>query len=482
MILEMDGQGALFEQLARALKREILGGGFEPASQLPATRTLAAALGISRNTVLGAYELLCAEQLAVAHPGSGTRVAGVAPTRRHKDSRSAMRAQSRYSARTRRLSPFTLSGVRVGPRYNLQYGDPLLRPQLSAAWRRKLLAAAARAEARYPHAAGSYPLRCAIVNYLLRRRGVSCTPDDVIIVGGTQQALTLVARAVLDEGQSVVIEDPHYELVQHALLAHGARLIRVRVDGDGMMTSELPARAPRLIYVTPSHQFPSGSILSLDRRIELLKYATTHGCWVFDDDYDGEFHYESRPLPALRSLDVGERVIHTSSFSKTLFPGLRLGYIVAPPALRDDLVMAKALDDLGCSAIEQAALAAFLESRQYEKHLRKSLTELRGRRQALLDGLSRHLGDHIEVAPSTGGIHLVVWFRRLSYSGLRRLVARAAQSGLGLYPIHPYYQEAPPRPGLMVGFASLSAEQLDAAMALLGVCLRDVIGREAMLN
>ena len=142
-------------------------------------------------------------------------------------------------------------------------------------------------------------------------------------------------------------------------------------------------------------------------------------------------------------LNAGERVIYTSSFSKTLFPGLRLGYIVAPPALRDDLVMAKALDDLGCSSIEQAALAAFLESRQYEKHLRKSLAELRFRRQALLDGLSRHLGDNIEVAPSTGGMHLVVWFRRLGYPNLRRLVARAAERGLGLYPIHPYYQVAP---------------------------------------
>jgi GntR family transcriptional regulator / MocR family aminotransferase len=245
------------------------------------------------------------------------------------------------------------------------------------------------------------------------------------------------------------------------------------------VTAELPARAPRLIYVTPSHQFPSGAVLSLQRRIELLKYASVNGCWVFEDDYDGEYHYDSRPLPALRSLDVAERVIYAGSFSKTLFPGLRLGYIVCPPALRDDLYMAKALDDLGCSSIEQAALATFLESRQYEKHLRKSLNELRIRRQALLDALSRHLGEFVDVSPSTGGVHLVVWFRQLSYAKLRRLIDYALQRGLGLYPIHPYYHKAPAIPGLMMGFAGLPPVQLNAAAALLASCLKDVLGRAA---
>jgi GntR family transcriptional regulator / MocR family aminotransferase len=476
MSLKLDGQGALFEQLARALKSQILNGGYAAAGQLPATRTLAAALGVSRNTVLGAYELLCAEQLAVAHPGSGTRVTSLAPKRRSKELRSSMRAQSRYSARTRKLGAITLSGAKSGPRYDLNYADTLVRPQLFSSWRRKLVAAAIRSGPRYLPPAGFYPLRCAIADYLLRRRGVACAATDIIVVAGTQQALTVVARAVLDEGQSALIEDPHYQLAKHALLAHGARLTRVRVDSDGLVTAELPARAPRLIYVTPSHQFPSGAVLSLQRRIELLKYATTNNCWVFEDDYDGEYHYDNRPLPALRSLDVAERVIYAGSFSKTLFPGLRLGYIVCPPALRDDLYMAKALDDLGCSSIEQAALATFLESRQYEKHLRKSLSELRIRRQALLDALTRHLGANIEVAASTGGVHLVVWLRQLGYAKLRRLVDCALERGLGLYPIHPYYHKPPPTPGLMIGFAGLPPAQLNAAAALLAGCLKDVLG------
>ena len=476
MILQLDGVGALFEQLARALKGQILAGGYAPGSRLPATRTLAAALGISRNTVLGAYELLCVEQLALPHP-AGTRVTGLAPKRRSRESRDALRAQSRYSARTRKLGAIALTGVKSGPRYDLNYSDTPMRPQLYSAWRRKLAAAAIRCGPKYLPSAGFYPLRDAIADYLRRRRGVACTAADVLIVSGTQQALSVVARAVLDEGNSAVIEDPHYQFAKHTLLAHGARLTKVRVDEDGMVTAELPARAPRLIYVTATHQFPSGAVLSLQRRIELLRYAAANNCWVFEDDYNSEYHYDKRPLPVLRSLDVGERVIHAGSFSKTLFPGLRLGYLVCPPSLRNDLFMVKTLEDLGCSSIEQAALATFIESRQYEKHLRKSLADLRIRRDALLEALSRHLGENIEISPSAGGVHVVVWFRHLSYKGLHQLIEHALERGLGLYPIHPFYQTPPAMPGLMLGFAGLAPAQLNIATALLATCLKDVGGR-----
>jgi GntR family transcriptional regulator/MocR family aminotransferase len=478
MILRLDGRGALYEQLARSLKREILAGRFAPGSRLPATRMLAKSIGVSRNTVLGAYELLCAEHLAAARPSSGTRVTQLAAKPLAREARASIAAQSRYSARTRKLGRITLSGAIPSRRYNLQYGEPLLRPKIFTSWRRKLLAAANRGGPRYPVAAGVRSLRRAIADYLLRRRGVSCTVEDVLVVGGTQQAMNVVARAVLDPGQSAVIEDPHYQLAEHALLAHGARLARVRVDAEGLIAADLPIRPPRLIFVTPSHQFPSGAVMSLDRRIELLNYATKHGCWVFEDDYDGEFHYDGRPLPALQSLDVAERVIYCGTFSKTLFPGLRLGYIVCPPALRDDLHMAKALEDLGCSSIEQAALASFLESRQYEKHLRESLVELRARRQALLEGLARHLGDKIHVAASAGGMHVVVWFRRLSYAVFDRLLERAVDLQLGLHPIHPYYHTRPATPGLMLGFAGLTPGQLGTAAALLGRCVNEVTAHE----
>jgi GntR family transcriptional regulator/MocR family aminotransferase len=475
MILELDGRGALSEQLARALKAGILEGRYAAGGWLPATRTLATTLGVSRNTVLAAYDLLCAEQLAVAHPGIGTRVTTMTANRKSARQGKACSPQSRYSARTRELGRNTLAGGKTDRRYDLQYGSPRVRPQLFVSWRRKQIAAATRASTVYPPPEGLAPLRGAIADYLVRRRGVNCTADEVIVVGGAQQALTLTARIVVDEGQDVVIEDPHYQFAQHALFAHGARLLPVRVDVDGLVTGELPSTPPRLIAVTPAHQFPSGVVMSFDRRVELLNYAANHKCWVFEDDYDGEFHYESRPIPALRSLDIAQRVIHSGTFSKTLFPGLRLGYVVCPPALHDDMCKAKGCDDLGCSSIEQTALATFISSRLYEKHLRKSLIELRSRRQALLTGIARYLGPHIERTTSNGGMHVVAWFRHLSYADLDRLLVRAAARGLGLYPIHPYYKRRPPRPGLMLGFAGLAPGQLIAAMALLGECLRETL-------
>jgi GntR family transcriptional regulator/MocR family aminotransferase len=475
MILQLDGRGVLTEQLARAIKAEILGGRYAARGWLPATRSLAISLGVSRNTVVAAYELLCAEQLAVAHPGIGTQVTGATAHRNAARPGAACSPQSRYSARLRELGPITLAGGKVSKRYDLQYGSPRVRPQLFVSWRRKQIAAATRATTVYPTAAGLAPIRGAIADYLLRRRGVICTAEDVIVVGGTQQALTLTARILVDEGQEVIIEDPHYQYAYHALFAHGARLSSVRVDGDGLVTGELPSSPPRLIVVTPAHQFPSGVAMSLDRRVELLNYAAKHKCWVFEDDYDGEFHYDSRPTPALRSLDIGERVIYSGTFSKTLFPGLRLGYVVCPSALHRDMSRAKACDDLGCSSIEQTALATFLASRLYEKHLRQSLIELRDRRRALLTGIARYLGPHIEQTTSIGGMHAVAWFRQMTYADLDRLLPHAAARGLGLYPIHPYYRKRPPRPGLMLGFAGLSPGQLTNAMALLGECIRETI-------
>jgi GntR family transcriptional regulator/MocR family aminotransferase len=471
MNLTLDAQGTLYEQLARALKRAIVDGYYTAGSALPATRTLARTLKLSRNTVLSAYELLCAEQLAIARGGSGTRVAEIGRPRT-RVARSSVAAQSRYAARTRRLGPVTLGGPRT--RYNLQYGEPLLNPRLFNSWRTKLAAAALRTNPGYPPPAGLPALRAAVCDYLARRRGFVCAVDDVIIVGGTQQALSLVARVLLDEGDTAVLEDPHYQLAMQALVAHGARLVSVPTDREGLIAAQLPTRGARLIYVTPSHQFPSGVVMSLARRMELLQLTEKQRSWIFEDDYDGEFRYGARPIPALRSLDGGERVIYVGTFSKSIFPSLRLGYIVCPRGLRDDLLAAKRLDDGGCPAIDQAALAAFMQGRQFEKHLRQSAKELNRRRCALLEGLASDAAEHIEVSESQAGMHVIVWFPRLSYEQLARLVALGASRGLGLHPVHPYYRVPPPRPGLLLGFAGISATQIRAATELLGRCLEEL--------
>jgi GntR family transcriptional regulator/MocR family aminotransferase len=472
MHLTLDKKGTLYEQLARAIKLEILEGRIVAGSRLPSTRALATALGIARKTVLQAYELLCAEELAIARGGSGTRVAKVSPATRPPP-RTRLVPVSRYATRVQSLPPVTLAGAHVSgrPRYNLLYGEPLIDPGLFHSWRRKLAAAALRAGPTYPAAGGYLPLRRAIADYLARRRGVLCNASDVLIVAGTQQALTLVERVLVDPGDRVIVEDPHYQLALHSLLAHGARVESRRTDDEGLVVRELPLRPTRLVFVTPSHQFPSGVVMTLSRRLELLKWAARTGSWIFEDDYDTEFHAGSRPLPALRSLDLADRVLYVGSFSKTLFPSLRLGYIVSPAALRDALYKAKLLDDLGSPSVEQAALATFIQSRQYEKHLRKSVTELINRRRAVIDALQRLAGSHIEIGPHLAGMHFVIWFRDLGFDELNPFIERAKSVGLGLYPIHPYYRTLPARPGLLIGYAGLSVGQLKTAAELFARCL-----------
>jgi GntR family transcriptional regulator/MocR family aminotransferase len=477
MQLDLDGRGTRYEQLARALKRSILEGRLKPGVRLPATRELAADLGLSRNTVLTAYELLCAERLAGARSGSGTYVTDAAIAHAARTPVVSVPPQSRYAARLRRLPPNPLRRFDPPVRYDLQYGEPLLDLPLVTAWRRELARAATRAELRYPLVNGLRELREAICEYLARRRGVACRPSDVVIVNGAQQAIALVARVLVDDGDTVALEDPHYPLAAHAYRAHGAQLAAVRTDAEGLDWQALPRGGARLVHVTPAHQFPSGVEMSLARRLALLRYAAERRVWVVEDDYDGEFRYERGAVPALRSLDVHDRVVYVGTFSKIVFPALRLGYIVAPRSLRDDFVSAKRLDDLGSGAIEQTAMAAFMRGGGFDRHLRKAALELRRRREALLAGLRRHCARHLEVAGAQAGMHMVGWLPGWPAARTAALVELGRERGLGLHPIDPYFAEPPPRSGLLLGFAGLSAKQLQAATRILGACLSDAAER-----
>lgn len=466
----LDGRGALYEQLARVLKRAILEGHFHPGERLPATRALAETLNLSRNTVMTAYEILRAEQLTTSHERSGTQVAQISLPAGFASPPAAAPPQSRYAARLRNLGPGTLGRHCEGLRFDL-HCDPPCSGEMMRSWSRKLAAAARIAGPRYPDSQGFSPLRAAIAEYLARRRGVICADRDILIVGGTQQAVTVAARAVLDEGDTVAIEDPHYLYLMQALTAHGGRVVSVRTDGHGMVTSELARHGARLICVSPSDQFPSGAVMSLERRIELLDIASRQGSWILEDDYNSEFHFRERPIAALRSLDFSGRVIYVGTFSKTLFPALRLGFIVCPPGIRDDLCRVKRFDDLGSPSVEQAALAAFMRSRQFEKYLRRTLVELDHRRTVFLQALRNSGGRRIAVQETRAGTHVVVWLPGVKFSQMNRLVELGIARSLGLYPIHPYYRRLPEHPGLILGYAGLSAEALERAAELLGECL-----------
>jgi GntR family transcriptional regulator / MocR family aminotransferase len=296
---------------------------------------------------------------------------------------------------------------------------------------------------------------------------------NVIIVGGTQQALALALRVLVDEGDLAVIEEPCYKLVSDAVRVHGARVFPTRVDDQGLVCSELPAVRPSLICVSPSHQFPSGAIMSQPRREELLRYATKHSSWIIEDDYDGEFRYDTAQIPALRSLDAGERVLYVGSFSKTLFPGLRLGYLICPTGLLEDVRRAKRYDDLGCNSIEQHALAAFMHSGAFERHLRKVMLELRERRAALIGALRRYCPE-ARIEDSRSGMHMVAWLPHFTYRQLDALLLATRRRSLGVRPIHPYYAIRPTTPGLLLGVASLSAAQLRVCARLLGEAFMEI--------
>ena len=466
----LDGRGALYEQLARAIKRAIMEGHFQAGERLPGTRALAETLGLSRNTVVTAYEILRAEQLISSSERFGTRVVQMTLPAGFAAAPSPVPPQSRYAARLRKVGSQSLARLRADLRYDLHF-DPPFAPEFMRSWTRKLVAAAHVAGPHYPDAAGHLPLRTAIADYLARRRGVVCTERDILIVSGTQQAITITARAVLDEGDTVAIEDPHYLYMMQTLTTHGARVVSIRTDESGMVTADLARHKARLICVSPSDQFPSGVVMSLERRLELLEIASRQGSWILEDDYNSEFHFRERPIAALRSLDFSGRVIYVGTFSKTLYPALRLGFIVCPPGIRADLCAVKRFDDLGNPSVEQAALAAFMRSRQFDKHLRRTVAELERRRDAFLAALHRHGADHIEIPERAAGTNLVVWLRRAGFSQLPRLIELGISRGLGLYAIHPYYHRPPERPGLMLGYAGLSAEALERAAERLGECL-----------
>jgi len=418
--------------------------------------------------VLTAYEQLRAEGFVDARVGSGSFVAAPLMADAANDATPLVAPpQTAYARRAREVYDATLVRRRASDaRLSFQYGLPLVNPALTTAWARELARAAAYTAPNYPDAQGVPALREAICDYLARRRGVQATPDDILVVGGTQQAVSLASRILLEPGDLAVVEEPQYFALRQVLQIHGARVHGTDVDEDGLRVEQLPNESPRLVCVTPSHQFPSGAVLSLPRRLALLQYARAHDTWILEDDYDGEFRYDSKPLAALRSLDRDGRVLYVGTFSKTLFPSLRLGYVVMPPALRADLVTAKWAQDFGSSAIEQAALARFMSSGGFERHLRSSARTLQERRAVLLEGLRECGKGRIEIADSHAGMHLVVWLRDRSNADLDAMLADARALGLGLYPIRPHYLRRPERAGLLMGYCGMSVAQIREALPL----------------
>lgn len=478
--IELDGSSnvPLHRQLYEGLRGAIVSAQVAPGARLPSTRALAEALGVSRSTIISSFAQLHSEGYLQATTGSGTFVSNELPEGalpRVRDEAEGRRASIRLSTYGASLAEAGLLEVPRGSGLiDVRDGRPAFDAFPHAEWRRALAAAARDASTLdYSADPAGYPaLREAIAAYLGRARGITCTARDVTIVNGSQQAIDLVARVLIEPGDVVALEEPGYLGAQRTFAAHGADLRAIAVDRDGIRVDGLERNAAgaRLVYVTPSHQFPLGVVLASHRRRALLAWAERNDAIVVEDDYDSAYRYEGRPIPALFGLDRAGRVVYVGTFSKTMFPALRIGYIVAPAALRDVVQRAKAFADRQSPNLEQRALAAFIADGSFERHLRRMRVLYRARRAALLDALRRHIGDAVEISGESAGMHLVV---RLPLIDTKRFIERARRAGVALMSTEPHHLREPVPGEFIFGFAELDEATMDEAVARLGRILPD---------
>jgi len=471
---------AVTSRICAALRAQIADGVYAPGARLPSTRALAAELGVSRTTVTAAYDQLAAEGYLETRRGARARVPdGVAAGRRPppREAAAAPAGLSRFAERLAALPADDRPAARA-PVADFRYGDLSSSDFPTAAWKRATAAAILRRAPRlsYGDPAGSPELRAALRGYLWRARGLRCDLEQVVVVNGSQQGLDLCVRLLLDPGERAVVEDPCYVAARELLTAAGAEVVPVGVDEEGLRTHALPDA--RLAYVTPSHQYPLGGVMSARRRLELLAWARAAGAYVVEDDYDGEYRYDIAPIPTVHALDGGERVVYVGTVSKTLSPRLRLGYVVVPRTLAPLFAAAKRLADRHAPDVEQRALAALLSSGAYERHVRRARRWNAARRSALLDALRRELGEGVRIVGADAGLHLVAWLVRLPRSSEAPIAAAARAAGVGVYPVGPLYAAAaavpdrPDHPGFVMGYASLSPREIADGVARLAAVVR----------
>ncbi len=456
--ITIEGRRGLSAQIYREIRGAILDARIRMGERLPATRELARQLNVSRNTIITAYDRLTSEGYLRSTLGSGTYVDAHLPGPRSRSHQVSLGNPPQISAFGTRLS----CPRPIVPEYDLPYDFRPGVPELGffpiADWRRitarhwRRLSASV---AYYGDPAGDPVLRGAIARYFGHSRALRCTDDDVLVVSGSQQALDLIARILIEPGDVVAVEDPGYPAAVAAFRAHGARIAPIPVDDQGIRTDSLPRKA-KLVYVTPSHQFPLGVALSLSRRRALLDWARKCNSVIIEDDYDSEFRYGGRPLDSVQGLDKTGRVIYLGTFSKVLFPSLRLGFVILPQGLRPTFLAAKWITDRHTETIEQHVLADFINEGHFARHVRRMQRIYADRCDTLIEALRRWL-PVLSPLPSTCGLHL---------SGLlphdfrvADLIARCAASGVGLYAIEPFYAKRA-RPGLLFGFGSCAATDI----------------------
>ena len=473
-VISVDRKGAkpLHRQIYEAYRTLIVSRDLSAGQQVPSSRVLADELGISRIPVLNAYAQLLAEGYFESHTGAGTFVSSSLPDQLTDcDYRGGGLAEAPSGPRLVSRRSALVSGcgskpwVRGWGAFNV--GQLAFDDFPYQIWSRLAARHCRNLHARsldYSDSMGSKDFREAIAKYLRTTRAVHCEARQIMVVSGSQQALEISARVLVDPGSSVWIEEPGYPFLRYSLMMAGCHLIPVPADNEGLVVAAgiKRCRKARAAYVTPSHQYPLGVTMSASRRLQLLDWAQSSGAWIIEDDYDSEYRYENMPIASLQGLDHNSRVIYIGTFSKTLFPSLRLGYMVIPPDLIHRFTAVRRAMDLFPPHLFQAILTDFLSEGHFARHVRKTRLIYKERRSALVEAIQGEFGSSLEISGGEAGMHLVVKLP----DGLRdqEISARAAAQNLWLLPLSPCYLGKDPRQGLVLGFGSTNAAEMPRAI------------------
>jgi GntR family transcriptional regulator/MocR family aminotransferase len=476
----------LHEQLYRQIRDELKSGKFsEGSSRLPSSRALATDRGVSRSTVRLALSKLHAEGYLQSKPGSGTFVANLLPetflTADHSKTYQPIHGPTRVSDRVRAIpdarvgNQFDLGATGAGAGISLIPSIPAVDEFPMAVWERlraQVLAKKGVNLLRYASNRGDGDLRKAIAAYLCDFRAARCHADQIVIVAGMQQAMLISAMAVLNPGEVAWIEDPCYQQTRRVLTLAGVKVVPKSVDNEGIVIVRSPKEPlPRLIYVTPSHQFPLGVTMTFQRRTSLLDFARAHNTFVFEDDYDAEFRFTGPPLPSLQGIDSANRVIYAGTVSKILFPSLRLGYIVAPEPLIDSLIKIRSAMDQHSSPIDQATLARFITEGFFLSHIKRMRKIYAERRDFFINQFNELLGDRFTLQVPEAGLNIVAWLKREQDLPLITRITL----GIGVRPLALSFfcVKAKLKPAFVFGFAAWTPTQIRESLVKLKSALRN---------
>src|SRR5262245_21584139 len=477
----------LYRQIYEGYRGAILERRLRAGQRMPSTRGLAEELGLSRIPVLNAFEQLIAEGYLEARTGDGTYVSSSLPLQKNERGSNPPEAGTPLATRNRLRRASSISSELPGrlPWFGpgaFTVGHASADEFPFATWTRLLSRQAHKLTARmlrYSHAFGYEPFREAVADYLRTTRAMRCETDQIMVVGGSQQALTIATRALLDPGDEAWIEEPGYHGAQAALALAGAQAVPVPVDDEGLSVEAGIARAPRarVALVTPSHQYPLGATMSAARRLQLLNWAGSRGAWIVEDDYDSEYRYESLPLGALQGIDRDGRVVYIGTFSKVLFPSLRIGYVVVPPDLVERFANVRRAMDICPPVFMQAVLTDFLREGHFALHIRRMRRRYRERRSVLVEAIRAVLGDEFKVLGEQAGMHLVVELP----GGLedQALAKAAGDVELWTMPLSWCYEGRPLKQGLVLGYGGSTVPEIRAGVRRLGEVIASLRSRRA---